>query len=162
MSPKTCYYPTSFLCCYSYIIFVFFRVLFSFPFFFLRTHSDESFAYAHRLRLPSRLAHTSKHGHVQRRRLLVSTPPPLLQQNLTFSWYSFNDWFTGHLNYQVEHHLFPTMPRHNYSKANVLVKELFKKHGLMIETKPLGRALCDVVGCLKEYSTIWRNAYYHS
>merc|ERR1711935_388402 len=24
----------------------------------------------------------------------------------------FNDWFTGHLNYQIEHHLWPTMPRH--------------------------------------------------
>jgi len=33
----------------------------------------------------------------------------------------FNDWFTGHLNYQIEHHLFPTMPRHNYSTVAPLV-----------------------------------------
>ncbi|CAF4359336.1 unnamed protein product [Rotaria socialis] len=28
----------------------------------------------------------------------------------------FNDWFTGHLNFQIEHHLFSTMPRHNLYK----------------------------------------------
>ena len=33
----------------------------------------------------------------------------------------FNDWFTGHLNYQIEHHLFPTMPRHNYSTVAPMV-----------------------------------------
>jgi len=74
----------------------------------------------------------------------------------------FNDWFTGHLNYQVEHHLFPSMPRHNYPKANVRVQELFKKHGLVLQTKTLGTALCDVVNCLKEYSDIWQDAYYHA
>jgi len=73
----------------------------------------------------------------------------------------FNDWFTGHLNYQVEHHLFPSMPRHNYPKANVLVRELFDKHGVKLQTKPLFTALCDVVGCLKEYSDVWYEAYYN-
>ena len=28
-----------------------------------------------------------------------------------------NDWFAGGLNMQIEHHLFPTMPRHNLRKA---------------------------------------------
>jgi len=73
----------------------------------------------------------------------------------------FNDWFTGHLNYQVEHHLFPTMPRHNYPKANVYVRELFDKHGLKLQTKTLWTAMSDVVGCLKEYSDIWYKAYYN-
>lgn len=30
----------------------------------------------------------------------------------------FIDWLWGGLNYQVEHHLFPTMPRHNLSKVS--------------------------------------------
>jgi len=79
--------------------------------------------------------------------------------NVEGGW--FNNWFTGHLNYQVEHHLFPTMPRHNYPQAHELVKSLFKKHGLQIEMKTLPRALYDVVGCLKEYGNIWYQAYYH-
>ena len=27
------------------------------------------------------------------------------------------DWLWGGLNYQIEHHLFPTMPRHNLKKV---------------------------------------------
>jgi len=71
----------------------------------------------------------------------------------------FNDWFSGHLNYQVEHHLFPTMPRHNYRKANVHVKELYKKHGITLQTKTLGRAMYDILSSLREYGDIWQRAY---
>ncbi|KAL3080254.1 hypothetical protein niasHT_034228 [Heterodera trifolii] len=35
----------------------------------------------------------------------------------------FIDWLWGGLNYQIEHHLFPTMPRHNLKKVMPLVKE---------------------------------------
>lgn len=46
--------------------------------------------------------------------------------NVAGGW--FNDWFTGHLNYQIEHHLWPTMPRHYYPSIAPRVKELCKKH----------------------------------
>jgi len=72
----------------------------------------------------------------------------------------FNDWFTGHLNFQIEHHLFPTMPRHNYAKANVLVREMFKRNGVTMQTKSLGTAMADIVGSLKTSSDIWYEAYY--
>ncbi|CAI7855029.1 unnamed protein product [Closterium sp. NIES-53] len=45
----------------------------------------------------------------------------------------FNDWFTGGLNKQLEHHLFPTMPRHHLGKTCKAVKELCEKHGLAYE-----------------------------
>uniref|UniRef100_A0A8U8AYC5 Uncharacterized protein n=1 Tax=Geospiza parvula TaxID=87175 RepID=A0A8U8AYC5_GEOPR len=57
----------------------------------------------------------------------------------------FNDWFTGHLNFQIEHHLFPTMPRHNYCKVAPLVKSLCAKHGLEYQCKPLLTAFADIV-----------------
>ncbi|KAG8147405.1 putative Fatty acid desaturase 1-like protein, partial [Naja naja] len=57
----------------------------------------------------------------------------------------FNDWFTGHLNFQIEHHLFPTMPRHNYYKVVPLVKSLCAKHNIKYECKPLLSAFADVV-----------------
>uniref|UniRef100_A0A8C9D3J6 Cytochrome b5 heme-binding domain-containing protein n=1 Tax=Panthera leo TaxID=9689 RepID=A0A8C9D3J6_PANLE len=53
----------------------------------------------------------------------------------------FNDWFTGHLNFQIEHHLFPTMPRHNYHKVAPLVRSLCAKHGLQYVNKPLLKSL---------------------
>ncbi|NWQ86600.1 FADS2 desaturase, partial [Burhinus bistriatus] len=58
----------------------------------------------------------------------------------------FNDWFTGHLNFQIEHHLFPTMPRHNFWKVKPLVKSLCAKYGVQYEEKTLGRAFVDIVG----------------
>ncbi|MDL4776612.1 MULTISPECIES: fatty acid desaturase family protein [Thermomonosporaceae] len=33
------------------------------------------------------------------------------------------DWFTGGLNYQIEHHLFPSIPRPNLRKVRPLVRE---------------------------------------
>lgn len=48
----------------------------------------------------------------------------------------FNDWVTGSMNYQIEHHLWPTMPKHNFHKVSDRVKALAKKHG--IEYKCVG------------------------
>jgi len=40
------------------------------------------------------------------------------------------DWICGGLNYQIEHHLFPTVPRHNLSKIKPLVEEFCKQNKL--------------------------------
>jgi fatty acid desaturase len=43
------------------------------------------------------------------------------------------DWFTGGLNFQIEHHLFPTLPRHNLKRAQELVKRFCKDRGFVYE-----------------------------
>ncbi|KAI8143077.1 delta-6-fatty acid desaturase [Fennellomyces sp. T-0311] len=43
---------------------------------------------------------------------------------------ALGDWFMGGLNYQIEHHVFPNMPRHNLSKVKPMVKSLCKKYGI--------------------------------
>ncbi|EJD74867.1 hypothetical protein LOAG_17879 [Loa loa] len=40
------------------------------------------------------------------------------------------DWLWGGLNYQIEHHLFPSMPRHNLKTVMPLVKEFCMKNNL--------------------------------
>nr|AFD18732.1 delta-6 fatty acid desaturase [Rhizopus arrhizus] len=40
------------------------------------------------------------------------------------------DWFMGGLNYQIEHHVFPNMPRHNLPKVKPMVKSLCKKYDI--------------------------------
>ncbi|XP_057423560.1 delta(8)-fatty-acid desaturase 1-like [Lotus japonicus] len=40
------------------------------------------------------------------------------------------DWFHGGLQFQVEHHLFPRLPRCHLRKISPLVKDLCKKHNL--------------------------------
>lgn len=77
------------------------------------------------------------------------------------SW--FNDWFTGHLNFQIEHHCFPTMPRHNLYKVQPLVQELCRKHGVPYHLKTLGGAFNDIVQSLRHSGEIWAHYYeaYH-
>jgi len=40
------------------------------------------------------------------------------------------DWFHGGLQFQIEHHLFPRMPRHNLRECRTFVKALCQKHGI--------------------------------
>lgn len=42
----------------------------------------------------------------------------------------FVDWFCGGLQYQVDHHLFPSLPRHNLGKAHKLVEAFCKAQGV--------------------------------
>ncbi|XP_049636759.1 fatty acid desaturase 2-like protein FADS2B [Suncus etruscus] len=74
----------------------------------------------------------------------------------------FNDWFSGHLNFQIEHHLFPTMPRHNYHKVAPLVKSLCAKHGLLYVSKPMLTAFGDISRTLKTSAAVWTKAYYET
>ena len=41
-----------------------------------------------------------------------------------------NDFFFGGLNYQIEHHLFPSMPRRNFRAARTLVRPFCAQHHL--------------------------------
>ncbi|KAI9485643.1 MAG: delta-6-fatty acid desaturase [Benjaminiella poitrasii] len=43
---------------------------------------------------------------------------------------ALGDWFMGGLNYQIEHHVFPNMPRHNLPKVKPMVKSLCQKYNI--------------------------------
>nr|AYG96558.1 fatty acid desaturase 2A [Pantodon buchholzi] len=73
----------------------------------------------------------------------------------------FNDWFSGHLNFQIEHHLFPTMPRHNYWRAAPMVRAMCEKHGVPYQVKSLWRGFTDIVASLRESGEMWLDAYLH-
>jgi len=59
------------------------------------------------------------------------------------------DWFHGGLQFQIEHHLFPRIPRHNLRKVMPFVKELCKKHNIEYEMKPFLSALVDILTDMK-------------
>ncbi|XP_005090573.1 acyl-CoA (8-3)-desaturase isoform X1 [Aplysia californica] len=82
-----------------------------------------------------------------------------LQATCNVSKSVFNDWFTGHLNFQIEHHLFPTMPRHNLYKIAPLVKSLCEKHNVSYVVKPLSTAFADIVRSLKHSGELWYSTY---
>ena len=51
---------------------------------------------------------------------------------------------TGHLSYQIEHHLFPDMPSNRYAQVAPRVRELMEQHGLTYVTGPLPRQVANV------------------
>nr|WJY55134.1 Fads2 [Paralichthys lethostigma] len=73
----------------------------------------------------------------------------------------FNDWSTGHLNFQIEHHLFPTMPRHNYHLVAERVRALCVKYGIPYQVKTMCQGLGDVFRSLKNSGDLWLDAYLH-
>lgn len=63
----------------------------------------------------------------------------------------FTDWFCGGLNYQVEHHIWPTIPRHNLSKAAVFLKQFCDKHSIPYSSAGLiegNRQVCQLLSTL--------------
>ena len=55
---------------------------------------------------------------------------------------------TGGLNCQIEHHLFPSLPRHNLRAAQRQVMLLCKKHGLVYEACGMLEGTGRVLSCL--------------
>jgi fatty acid desaturase len=52
----------------------------------------------------------------------------LTSRNISGNW--FTDVALGGLNYQIEHHLFPSMPRPNLRRSQPLIREFCRQHGL--------------------------------
>ncbi|HRA75374.1 MAG TPA: acyl-CoA desaturase [Propionicimonas sp.] len=72
----------------------------------------------------------------------------LTSRNVAGGW-----WMTvlmGGLNYQIEHHLFPSMPRPHLSRARLLVRQHCRDHGVSYSETSLTAALGIVVAHLNE------------
>ncbi len=65
-------------------------------------------------------------------RLDFLTAQVITSRNLTGN--PLTDFWFGGLNYQIEHHLFPTMPRNNLRRAQVLVSAFCKERGIPYHT----------------------------
>jgi len=64
----------------------------------------------------------------------------------------FADWFCGGLQCQVDHHLFPSLPRHNLGKVNALVKSFCKEHGVTYHEANMWDGTLEVLKHLAEVS----------
>lgn len=53
----------------------------------------------------------------------------------------FVDWWMSYLNYQIEHHLFPSMPQFRHPIISPRVKALFEKHGLKYDQRSYVEAM---------------------
>eukprot|EP00300_Choanocystis_sp_HF-7_P035124 c48461_g1_i1.p1 GENE.c48461_g1_i1~~c48461_g1_i1.p1 ORF type:complete len:437 (+),score=46.00 c48461_g1_i1:69-1379(+) len=57
----------------------------------------------------------------------------------------FMNWFTGGLNFQIEHHLYPRMPRHNTAIIAPEVEALCRKHGVRYHSVGFVAGVWEVV-----------------
>ncbi|XP_058100199.1 delta(8)-fatty-acid desaturase-like [Magnolia sinica] len=62
---------------------------------------------------------------------------------------SWMDWFHGGLQFQIEHHLFPRLPRCHFRKIKPIVKALCKKHNLPYTDPSFWQANVMTVGTLR-------------
>jgi fatty acid desaturase len=64
----------------------------------------------------------------------------------------FVDWFCGGLQYQVDHHLFPSIPRHNLPKVHALVESFCKEHGVSYHEASMFQGTKEVLSVLGKIS----------
>ncbi|KAK7812522.1 delta(8)-fatty-acid desaturase [Quercus suber] len=62
---------------------------------------------------------------------------------------SWMDWFHGGLQFQIEHHLFPRLPRCQLRKVSPMVQELCKKHNLPYNSASFWKANEMTIGTLR-------------
>lgn len=62
----------------------------------------------------------------------------------------FTGWFMGGLHYQIEHHLFPSMPRHSLPAARKWIEPLCKKHGIPYHSTSLITGNVEVLSYLEQ------------
>ncbi|KAK4274575.1 hypothetical protein QN277_017774 [Acacia crassicarpa] len=67
------------------------------------------------------------------------------------------DWFHGGLQFQVEHHLFPRLPRCHLRKISPLVKELCKRHNLPYNCVSFWKANALTIQTLRDAAMEARN-----
>lgn len=49
--------------------------------------------------------------------------------------FNFINWWMSYLNFQIEHHLFPSMPQYRHPIVSKRVKALFDKHGIKYDQR---------------------------
>jgi acyl-lipid Delta6-acetylenase / acyl-lipid (9-3)-desaturase len=64
----------------------------------------------------------------------------------------FVDWLCGGLQYQVEHHLFPTIPRHNLARTHEFVRSFCKEWGVTYHEADFVDGTIEVIKHLKNVS----------
>lgn len=73
-----------------------------------------------------------------------------LATTMDIECYPWLDFVHGGLQFQIEHHLFPRLPRHKLRDAKVKIQELCKKHNIPYRSKTFWEANIEIIQKLKE------------
>lgn len=75
-----------------------------------------------------------------------------LRHSMNVSCSPYMDWLHGGLQFQVEHHLWPRLPRHNLRTAQARLRALVEKHNLPYEAKSFWNANLATIRKLRQVS----------
>lgn len=78
-------------------------------------------------------------------------------RNVSGGWWA--TWLMGGLNYQIEHHLFPNMPRPHLSRAREIVIEQCRTLDVPYTETTLGRSYAIVIGYLNRVGLAARDPF---
>nr|WP_243728513.1 acyl-CoA desaturase [Microbacterium sp. BK668] len=78
-------------------------------------------------------------------------------RNVSGGWWA--TWLMGGLNYQVEHHLFPNMPRPHLARAREIVREQCRSLGVPYTETTLWRSYGIVIGYLNRVGLAARDPF---
>ncbi|WP_245885382.1 fatty acid desaturase family protein [Kineococcus rhizosphaerae] len=81
----------------------------------------------------------------------------LMSRSISGGW--FVDLFMGGLNFQVEHHLFPAMPRPNLRAVQPFVRRFCTEHGIDYTETSLPQAFKDIVTYLNDVGLAARDPF---
>lgn len=81
----------------------------------------------------------------------------LMSRNISGGW--FVHFLLGGLNFQIEHHLFPNMPRPNLRQAQPLVHKLCRSHGVPYTQQSLPASYGVVVRYLNNVGLVARDPF---
>lgn len=71
---------------------------------------------------------------------------------------NFVDWWYGGLNYQIEHHLFPAMPRCNLGRARALTIKFCEQHNISYHETGVARSYGEILNHLNIVGASVRNS----
>ncbi len=78
-------------------------------------------------------------------------------RNIRGGWWA--TWLMGGLNYQIEHHLFPSMPRPHLAKARVIVREYCMTHNVPYTETSLWESYGIVIAYLNRVGLAARDPF---
>jgi len=71
----------------------------------------------------------------------------------------FNDFWYGGLNYQIEHHLFPSMPRNNLKEAQKVIKLFCQEHEITYHETGMFQSYKEILQFLHEIGAPLRQSF---
>ena len=92
------------------------------------------------------VSHTTTGAHNENYNIVSNTLNHTVNINDSF----LVNWWMGYLNFQIEHHLFVSMPQFNHPKTSKIIQSYCLKHNLPYVTKTYWEGVYDVFISLKK------------